>query len=50
MRLNMEYSVNWLVGSVITLVVLAVIGAVVVARETIRLLMPVMIWLDAAGR
>ena len=50
MRLNMDYSVKWLVGSLITLVVLAAIGAVVVAREAVRILMPVMLWLDAAGR
>jgi len=50
MRLNMDYSVKWLVGSVVAMVVLAVIGAVAVIREAIRILMPIIIWLDAAGR
>lgn len=50
MRLNMDYSVKWLVGSMVALIVLAAIGAVAVAREAIRILMPVMIMLDAVGR
>ena len=50
MRLNMDYSVKWLVGSVITLVALAVIGAVVVVRETVKILMPVLMFVDSVGR
>ena len=50
MRLNMDYSVKWLVGSVITLVVLAAIGAVVVAREAVKILMPIWVFIDTMGR
>ena len=50
MRLNMDYSVKWLVGSVITLVALAVIGAVVVVREAVKILMPVLMFVDSVGR
>ena len=50
MRLNMDYSVKWLVGSVITLVVLAAIGAVVVVREAVKILMPVLMFVDSVGR
>lgn len=50
MRLNMDYSVKWLVGSVITLVVLAAIGAVAVAREAVKILMPIWVFIDTIGR
>lgn len=50
MRLNIDYSVKWLVGSVITLVVLAAIGAVVVVREAVKILMPVLMFVDSVGR
>ena len=50
MRLNMDYSVKWLVGSVITLVVLAAIGAVVAAREAVKILMPIWVFIDTMGR
>ena len=50
MRLNMDYSVKWLVGSVITLVALAAIGAVVVAREAVKILMPIWVFIDTMGR
>ena len=50
MRLNMDYSVKWLVGSVITLVVLAAIGAVVAAREAVKILMPIWVFIDTIGR
>ena len=50
MRLNMDYSVKWLVGSVITLVVLAAIGAVVVAREAVKILVPILVFIDTMGR
>lgn len=50
MRLNMGYSVKWFVGSVITLVVLAVIGAVAVAREVVKFLIPALVFIDSAGR
>lgn len=50
MSLNMDYSVKWLVGSVITLVVLAAIGAVVVVREAVKILMPVLMFVDSVGR
>ena len=50
MRLNMDYSVKWLVGSVITLVVLAAIGAVAVAREAVKILMPIWVFIDTMGR
>lgn len=50
MSLNMDYSVKWLVGSVITLVALAAIGAVVVVREAVKILMPVLMFVDSVGR
>ena len=50
MRLNMDYSVKWLVGSVITLVVLAAIGAVAVAREAVKILMSIWVFIDTMGR
>ena len=43
-------NIKGLAGCVFVLGVLAAVGAVVVLREAVKILMPIIIWLDAAGR
>lgn len=43
-------NIKGLAGCVFVLGVLAAVGAVVVLREVVKILMPVMLWLDQMGR